>query len=288
MKRAPSRRRSSGSSGGGSGGGGLRAILASPITPVLIGLVVVLGVGAWVLKDKMPTAPGDKTEQKGGQTGSTQPNQPTQPTQPEVKPSPQPEAPKPETPKPETETKPEVKPETKPEVKPANPAVATDRSKIDRSGGAAKSMLLTLYYADGLKNATSLQPVEIKVELSAGRIRSTVEQILTPPQDLSLYSGIPAGTKIGKGGVNLKDGVAIVDLSPEVLSVRGSAAVTNITASLVYSLTAIPDVKAVQLWVNGQPAMLDGMEWSKPLSRADLDGRNWYKVEPVIKYSEKE
>lgn len=158
------------------------------------------------------------------------------------------------------------------------------RSKINRAGSAAKTMLVTAYYSDGLKEGLSLQPVEIKVEQTVGRLTITVDQLLNPPQDLKLYSNIPAGTK-RLGGVNLKDGVAYVDLSPEVTRVRGAAAVNNIMASFVYSLTAVPNVKAVQLWVNGRPAMLDGMEWSKPLSKAEMDARNLFKVEPVVKYA---
>lgn len=249
----------------------------NPIAPVLIGLVIVLGVGFWVMngdKDE-PASGSDKQEQadKGGsETGS--PTTPTTPTTPAT------EAPKTETP-PKTEAPRAETP--KAEEKPVTDgAVLAARSKIDRSAGAAETMLVTVYYSDGLKDGLSLQPVEVKVPRSVSRIKVTAEQIIDAPQDLKLFSNIPAGTKVT---ANLKDGVAIVDLTGEVTSVRGAAAVNNIMASFVYSLTAIPDVKAVQLWVNGKPAMLDGVEWAKPLSRADLEARNLYKVEPVVKYA---
>lgn len=266
---------SSSARSGGGGGDGLKRLLASPITPVLIGLAIVLGAGIWVLKEDAP-ASGQKTGQtdKGdaSNSGGTAPAQSggsgTSGTSGASGGSPN-TGTKPETPGGDTAA--------------ADQAILTARAKIDRSEGAAKTMLVTAYYSDGLKNGMSLQPVEIKAAHSVARIKVTAEQVVNPPQDLKLYSNVPAGTKVLS--VNLKQGVAIVDLSPEVAKVTGSGAVNNIMASFVYSLTAIPDVKAVQLWVNGRPALLDGLEWSKPLSRADLDGRNLYKVEPVIKYT---
>lgn len=255
--------------------------MSSPITPVFLGLAIVLGVGLWVMREDAPTS-GDKTAQtdpKKDDTGTAQPAAPqTGAKEGGTSTSP------PAAAAPKTEPDPAPKPAPKTEsTTSADKAILDGRSRIDRSGGAAKTMLVTAYYSDGLTNGMSLQPVEIKVPHSVGRIAVTVDQILNPPQELKLYSNIPEGTKVL--GVNLKNGVAYVDLSPEVTKVRGSSAVNNIMASFVYSLTAIPDVKAVQLWVNGHPATLDGIEWTKPLSRADMDARGLYKLEPVIKYA---
>lgn len=303
-------KRTSSSSGAARSGGGIgddwwKGLLSSPITPVLIGLAVVLAVGYWVMGDDL-AASGEKTEEtdKGGSaggdgsggtgsgstggtgtdsagsgtstggtgtgsagsgtdtggtgtgsagsgnnTGSTGSNNGAGSGSPSA----------------------------------ADQAVVAARARIDRSGGAAKSMLVTVYYSDGLKNGESLQPVEMKVEHSVGRIKLTTEQILNPPQDLKLHSNVPKGTTIL--GVNFKNGVAIVDLSPEAANVKGTAAATNMIASFVYSLTDIPDVESVQLWINGQPASLHGIDWSEPLSRADVESRNWFKVEPAIEYS---
>lgn len=253
----------------------------NPVAPVLIGLIIVLSVGFWVMngedgaasaKDKQ----GQTAQGGGSQEGTEKAVTPAQ-TAPQATTEP---PPKTETP-PRTETPPKTD-TAKTGQKPAtDSAVAAARAKIDRSGGAARTMLVTVYYSDGLTGGQSLQPVEIKVPHSLSRIKVTAEQIINAPEHLELYSHVPAGTTVT---ANIKDGVAIVDLSGEVLKVRGAAAVNNIMASFVYSLTAIPDVKAVQLWVNGEPAVLDGFEWSKPLTRADVEARNLYTVEPVIKY----
>lgn len=144
-------------------------------------------------------------------------------------------------------------------------------------------MLVTVYYADGLTGGMSLQPVEMKIPRSTTPIKDTVEQLLNPPASLDLYSEFPAGTH--PLGFNLANGVATVDLSPEMAQVQGTAAANTIMASLVYSLTEIPGVEAVQLWVNGSPAVLHGVEWAEPLTRADMDARNLFHVESVIPYS---
>ncbi|MFZ5815705.1 MAG: GerMN domain-containing protein [Bacillota bacterium] len=251
----------------GRGGGNILAALSNPVIPVLVGLVIVLAVGYWAMNGEAP-AGGDTA---GQQTGAEPPTEGSAGTAPATTPG----------------TEPQTGPKS-PSTAPADagagdPAIRAARSRIDRSAGAAKSMLVTVYYSDGLTGGMSLQPVEINVPRTVATLKETVSQILNPPQELKLYSNVPSGTRLL--GVNLKDGVAIVDLSAELESVRGTEAVNNIMASFVYSLTAIKDVQAVQLWVNGRPAQLDGREWSKPLTRADMDARNYYRVEPVIKYS---
>jgi len=79
--------------------------------------------------------------------------------------------------------------------------------------------------------------------------------------------------------------VATIEVSPEVETVQGSAAAVNIMASFVYTLTSLPNVKAVQLTVGNRPAMLHEIEWTKPITRAEMDAKAYYKVEPVIHFS---
>jgi len=282
------------------GGFNWQSLFANPVTPVLIGLVIVLGVGTWVLRDANPAAT-DPTEETGkGDTtkdstskGNTNESGGTNTTKQPTTNEPTGGSKGSDTTGSQTDTAtPPSKPADSSAEKPADtsavdPAIQAARAKIDRSGGAAETMMATLYFSDGLKNGMSLQPVEVKLERTVGRLRETVEQLLNPPQDLKLYNSVPAGTKIGKAAVNFDKatGVATVDLTAEAATIKGSAAVNEMLASFVYSLTEIPDVKSVQLWVEGKPAVLDGYEWSKPLSRSDLDSRTGFAVEPVIKYS---
>jgi len=160
---------------------------------------------------------------------------------------------------------------------------ATDRSGIDRSGSAAETMLLTIYYLDDQTAGQALQPVEIKVPATITPVAEAVRHLLHPPVELGLYGEFPPGTTASPP--NLVDHVVTVELSPEVEAVRGAAATQAVIASLVYTLTEIPGVDAVQLWVNGRPAELDGFVWSEPLGRSDLEAWNQLRIEPVISYS---
>ncbi|MDF2627728.1 MAG: hypothetical protein K0R39_1559 [Symbiobacteriaceae bacterium] len=168
---------------------------------------------------------------------------------------------------------------------PADPAkdIAAKRSHIDRSGGAAKTALLTIYYADGLKAADTLQPVEVLVEQTPSQIKRLSELIVAAPEDLKLFSGVPAGTKVLSVNFNSATGVATVDLSPELAKTQAGD-LAKIKASFVYSLTRIPGVKSVQLWMNGRPAVLHQQEWSQPISAAEVDGQKLFTVAPVLKF----
>ncbi|BAD39180.1 hypothetical protein, alanine-rich [Symbiobacterium thermophilum IAM 14863] len=162
-------------------------------------------------------------------------------------------------------------------------APATSRSAIDRSVGAAETMRVTVYYVDFDAHMEALQPVQILVPFSVTPIKVSVEQLLRPPEELGLFSEFPPGTTAR--GFNLVDGVAVVDLSATVEGVRGETAVNAVVATLVYTLTEIPGVEAVQLWADGKPAVLDGFTWSSPLTRADVAAWQAFRVEPVIEYS---
>jgi spore germination protein GerM len=145
-------------------------------------------------------------------------------------------------------------------------------------------MLVTVYYVDGLKNGEVLQPVQIRIPSTPEVIKATVEQVVKAPEELKLYSNVPAGTRVLGVNLDRNSGVATVDLSPEANLVEGAAGAEAMKAALVYSLTEIPGVKAVLLRVDGHPAMLHGIEWSKPVSRADLQAQHLFQVAPLIKF----
>jgi cytoskeletal protein RodZ len=263
--RAGSRRRSSRSRGGSSG---LGRFLTGPVGLILLGVLVVFGLGYWVknygpeAKAETPPKPAEVTAPKAGNTAPTTPAPAPVVQNPAPAPSQQQSTPA-----------------------PADPTkdIVAKRSQIDRSGGAAKTSLLTIYYADGLKATDTLQPVQVRVEQTPSQIRRVSELIVQAPEDLKLFSGVPAGTKVLSVNFNSNTGVATVDLSAELAKVQAGD-VAKIKAAFVYSLTQIQGVKSVQLWVNGRPAMLHEQEWSKPLSPADIDALKAFTLAPVVKF----
>ncbi len=253
----------------------------SPLTPVVLVILVVVAAGLWAQRGAGVPA------STGSAPGQAEPGvlDPAGGAAPEASPPAggEDEAGGPAAP--ETGGGESAEPARDAAPEPQQPAypLATSRSAIDRSGGAAETMRVTVYYVDFDAGMEALQPVEIQVPFSITPIRVSVEQLLHPPEELGLFSEFPPGT--APRGFNLEDGVAVVDLSPEVEGVRGETAVNAVVATLVYTLTEIPGVEAVQLWAGGKPAVLDGFEWSAPLTRADVEARQRFRVEPVIPYS---
>lgn len=84
-----------------------------------------------------------------------------------------------------------------------------------------------------------------------------------------LQTVLPAGTKVL--GMDIKDGVARVDFSKEVLQYKTPAEERQIVDSIVWALTEFPTIKQVQILVNGRiiPSMpVAGTPVGQPLSRA--------------------
>lgn len=235
---------------------------ATPVMVVLVIVLLVMSVGYWGKLGPAKEAATAPPAEKSNETAQTPPSPEPAKSQQPAKPS-----------------------EPAPAKEDSNQAVLEARRHIDRSGGAQETSLLTVYYVDGLTNNAMLQPVEVRVPFTKGVVKATAEQVLNQPADLKLFSNAPAGTKVASVNLDAKTGVATVDLSAEAKSLRGSEAVHGLRASLVYSLTSIPNVKAVQLWVGGRPAVLDQISWDRPLSRADLEKNGSYTVAPVVKFA---
>jgi spore germination protein GerM len=243
--------------------------LTGPLGLILLGIAVVVAIGygsKWYTgKSEPASAPTEKTGKDAAGTGGTVQapmasggqQTPAQPQNPVV---------------------------TEPPKLPADPnqAILAQRSQIDRSAGAKETMLVTVYYADGLKSSDTLAPVQVKVSQSRGIIQTAAEQVVNAPENLKLYSNVPPGTVVRS--VDLRDGVAYIDLSAEANQVQGTAAAETMRAAFVYTLTEIKGVNAVQLQVLGHPAMLHGIEWSKPVTRADIQAHTPVQVAPVVKY----
>lgn len=236
--------------------------LTGPVGLVLLLVLVVLGVGYWVKNYRKEPAPApEKAAVTAPKTANSAP----------AAPGPAP-----------ANTQPAAKPQPAQPVDPTK-EILDKRARIDRSGGAAQTMVVTVYYSDGLKPVDTLQPVEVRIEATKSQIRRTAELIVSAPEELKLFSGVPAGTKVTSADYNSTTGVATVELSRELEKVQAGD-VAKVKAAFVYSLTLVPGVKSVQLRVNGYPAMLHQQEWSKPITRAELESQALFKVEPVVKF----
>lgn len=99
---------------------------------------------------------------------------------------------------------------------------------------------------------------------------AVVEALLAGPTDRYLARTLPAGTRL-KGPVKVEEGVARVNLSSEFTRLQGSAESGRAIDALVYTLTEIPSIQAVQILVDGQEgAVVSNYKLDQPMGRGPI------------------
>ncbi|MDB5083777.1 MAG: hypothetical protein JWN30_663 [Bacilli bacterium] len=128
-----------------------------------------------------------------------------------------------------------------------------------------------LYFADGNGYVVPIVSTLTKADQVAGQALDLLTQGGAGEQMLAgtgLYTVIPKGTQ---HSLNIKDGLATVDLSKEVLQYKTAKEEQDIVQSIVWSLTEFPTVKQVQFEIGGQilAALPQGTPIGSPISRAN-------------------
>ncbi|WP_018130997.1 GerMN domain-containing protein [Effusibacillus pohliae] len=130
---------------------------------------------------------------------------------------------------------------------------------------------VNLYFADEKGFVVPLRVNIPKTQAPATEMISylTEEKAKDLLKDTGLHAVIPPGTKMS---VNIKDNTAIVDFSREVLNLKVPKAEQQLVDAVVWTLTELPNIKQVQIKVNGNvvPALpASGTPIGQPLSRAN-------------------
>jgi hypothetical protein len=81
----------------------------------------------------------------------------------------------------------------------------------------------------------------------------------------ALRTALPEGTKLSVDSVPVIDGVAQIDLTPEVLKADDTTR-QKLSAQMVWTLRQLPDITAVQITVNGQPLPVPGVGSVQPIT----------------------
>lgn len=132
---------------------------------------------------------------------------------------------------------------------------------------AAQTTRLTVYFGDW--QAQHVIPEERAVPAADGAALANraVSELLAGPTDPHLHRTIPTEVKLAEP-VTLVDGIAYVNLSKDLLNMRGAAGVAMFTTSLTYSLTEITGIQKVQILVEGKKdVMLDEGLILEPMQR---------------------
>ena len=146
-------------------------------------------------------------------------------------------------------------------------------------GPSASGQTLAIYYTK--LDGTTLGTWDVSVraaqpgETAAARLHdvatyAALQSVAGPPPDISAVR-FPAGTRVRD--VSVSDGTALVDLSAAVGQSNGGTFQENGEfKGLVYTLTGIPSINAVQITIEGRTVeTLPGghLELDAPLRRSD-------------------
>lgn len=135
--------------------------------------------------------------------------------------------------------------------------------------------LRTVYLLD--YQGRYLVPYLLGIPPVEGVAKEVLARLVDSPENRVALSGtdfglpLPEGTKLL--GMTIRDGLAIIDFSPEFLQFRNATHERLAIDSVLYTMTEFPTVDEVEIWVNGHPLteLPSGLAMSYPVSRAQRD-----------------
>ncbi len=102
---------------------------------------------------------------------------------------------------------------------------------------------------------------------SSGLATALVRSLVAGPTPWiapAVRTAFPEGTRLALDSVPVIDGVAEVDLTPQVLSADDTTR-QKLSAQLVWTLRPLPDISGVRITVNGQPLPVSGTSPVQPV-----------------------
>ena len=135
----------------------------------------------------------------------------------------------------------------------------------------SKELTRQLYYPN--EDGTRLQAVSRKVTLGKNldKYTAALQSLMTGPKEKGLVAIFPKNAKLRK--VTVENGVAKADFDQSLVKnfSRGSTGEEMLVGSIVDTLTEFPEVKSVQILINGQAVetIAGHMDTSVPLKRME-------------------
>lgn len=132
---------------------------------------------------------------------------------------------------------------------------------------------VTLYYQDGDRYLIPLTRwIEKQQGIAKAAVNGLTDGAITREELLyyGVYPVLPVNTDVL--GINIKDGIAVVDFNKSLLNYEDEVSERNIVASVVYTLTEFSTVQSVRILINGYPqkVLKFGTDISEPLSRENV------------------
>lgn len=113
-----------------------------------------------------------------------------------------------------------------------------------------------------------LVPVTIDINPTKEVAKVAVEKLLAGPNNDFVAPTIPEGTKLRDIYFSANSGTVYLDLTQDFLQLKDEQEVELALASLTYTLAELPEVKRVQLSIDGEPIKeLHGVTLDQPLQK---------------------
>lgn len=157
-----------------------------------------------------------------------------------------------------------------------NPQISTPVSvnQISQSPPAQRAIdgELAVYWIEASKNKLKAVPIAIKAKSNDEAIATSLNTLIAEkPSESSLYSAIPANTKILK--VQAKGKEIRIDLSKDFTKGGGAASMQGRIIQVLYTATSLEPEAKVYLSVEGKALKYiggEGLEVPQPMTRKDF------------------
>ncbi|MDF2524295.1 MAG: hypothetical protein K0R31_1936 [Clostridiales bacterium] len=125
--------------------------------------------------------------------------------------------------------------------------------KSEQTVANTSYLLVTLFYQDAGK---SIIPVTRRIEKQDAIARTAVNGLIDDPinreeiEYYGVYPVLPKDTKVL--GIDIKDGIAIIDFNSNLLNYKDEISERNIVSSIVYTLTEFKSINGVRINIEGR------------------------------------
>ncbi len=154
-------------------------------------------------------------------------------------------------------------------------AEAKEKEKEELAKANLKKRQYPLYFLQTTDESFELVKIDRIVEFNSSPLRATLDALINGllsteiAENSNLINTIPENTKIRS--INIKEGIAYIDFNTAfTFNPFGKEGAQAALDQIVWTATAFPSVKSVQILINGkiQPYLTaEGIEISKPLTR---------------------
>jgi germination protein M len=158
----------------------------------------------------------------------------------------------------------------------AAPVTTTTSPVSTTSTTAADNTLkVKVYFSRNEKVCAALREIPKTQQVGAAAMKALIEGPTADEKQAGMVSNVPEGTTFL--GLDIKNGVATVDLSKEYESGGGSLSMFMRLAEVVFTLTQFPTVEGVDFKLDGEPISVlggEGIIIDHPMTRADFEDQS--------------